>query len=149
MDLGAVIMKFLQHRICNGAAHTAADHADLFLALSNSSLAQGAHEVLEIVTLVQMAELLCGGAHSLDDDGNSPFFGIVIVDSDGNTLAILIYAENDELARLGLLCDQRRFDFVQGHSGPECLFSDDTIHMIPSFPNDEIKTTYILPYTHY
>ena len=132
-------MELLQNGVGDGAAHAAADHADLLLAFGDGSLAQGSHEVLEAIALIQAGQLLGGGAHGLDNNGDGALLGIVVVDGDGDALAVLIHAEDDELARLGLLCDQGRLDLVQGHCGTEGLFSHDAIHTIPSFPNDEMK----------
>ena len=112
MDLGAVIMELLQHGIGNGAAHTAADHADLLLALGLGSLAQGAHEVLQAVALVQALQLLSGGTHGLDDDGDCALLRVVVIDGDGNTLTHLIHAQDDELTRLSFLGDQGRLNLI-------------------------------------
>ena len=86
-----------------------------------------------------MGQLFGGGAHGLDDDGNGALLGIVVINGDGDALTVLIHTQDDELARLGLLGDQGRLDLVQRDCGTEGLFSDDAIHTIPSFPNDEIK----------
>ena len=138
MDLGAVIVEFLQDGIGNGTAHAAADHADLLLTLGLGGLAQGAHEVLQAVALVQALQLLSGGTHGLDDDGDCALFGVVVIDGDGNTFTHLIHTQDDELTRLSLLGDQRRLDLIQSHSRPEFLFSHDTKHTLPSFPNPRI-----------
>ena len=102
--------------------------------MAQRGLAQGAHKILEAVPLVQMAELLRGGAHRLDDDGDGTLLGVVGIDGDGDALALLVHPQDDELSRLGLLGDQRGLDLVQGDGGAQSLFSDDLVHMLPSFP---------------
>ena len=138
MDLGPAVVELLQHGIRDGAADTAAHHADLLLALGLGGLAQGAHKVLEAVALFHAAQLFRGGAHGLDDDGDGALLRVIVVDRYGDSLAVLIHAQDDELARLGLLGDQGCLDLIQGDGGTEGLFSHDTIHSVPSFPNDRI-----------
>ena len=79
-------------------------------------------------------QLLRGGAHGLDDDGDGALLRVIVVDGDGDPLAVLIHAQDDELARLGLLGDQGCLDLVQGNGGTERLFSHDTIHTCSFFP---------------
>ena len=96
------------------------------------------HKVLEAVALFHAAQLFRGGAHGLDDDGDGALLRVIVVDRYGDSLAVLIHAQDDELARLGLLGDQGCLDLIQGDGGTEGLFSHDTIHSVPSFPNDRI-----------
>ena len=58
---------------------------------------------------------------------------IVTVDRNGDTLAILIRTQNDELAGLGLFGNEGRLDLIESHSGSQCLFSYDSVHTPPSF----------------
>ena len=128
MDLGAAVVKFLQHRIRDGAAHAAADHADLLLALGLGGLAQGTHKVVQTLALLLVAQLFGGGSHGLDDDGHGTLLAVIIMDSDGDTLAVLIHAQDDELARLCLFGHHGCLDLIEDHSGLERFFLDDTVH---------------------
>ena len=87
-----------------------------------------------------MEELFRGSTHRLHDNGNRAFFGVVVIDRDRNALAVLIHPEDDKLAGLRLLGDQGRLDLIEGNSGSECLFSHNTIHSFPSFPNVRFVT---------
>ena len=133
MHLGAAVVELLQNGISNGAAHAAADDADLLLALGLGGLAQGADKVVEIVALIQVGELLRGSTDGLDNDGDSALLGVVVVDGDGDTLTVFIHAQDDKLAGLSLLGNQGCLDLVESDSGAKRLFSYDTIHISPSF----------------
>ena len=133
MDLRAAVVELLQNGVCNGAAHTAADHADLLLALGFRGLAQGAHEVMQAVALLLVAELLGGSADSLDNNGNGTLFTVIIVNGNGDPFTVLIHAQDDKLAGLCFLGDHRRLDLVQDHGGLQSLFRHDTIHTLSSF----------------
>ena len=128
MDLSPAVVELLQHGIGNGAAYAAAHYADLLLALGLGGLAQGAYKVVEAVALLLMAELLGGGAHSLNDDGDGALLPIVIMDGDGDTLAVFIYPQDDELARLSLLCHHGGLDLIQDHSRLQSCFCNNAIH---------------------
>ena len=45
--------------------------------------------------------------------GDSPLLAVITGDRNGNALALLIQAKDNELAGLGMLCNKRRFDFKQ------------------------------------
>ena len=120
----------------DGAAHAAAHHADLLLALGLGGLAQGTHKVLQAVALVQVAQLLRGGANRLDDDGDGALLRVKIIDRNRDPLAVLIHPQDDELARLGLFGHQGCLDLIERDGGTEGLFSHNAIHSLPSFPND-------------
>ena len=121
-------MELLQHGVGDGAAYAAADDTDLLLALRLGGAAQGTHEIVETVALLLVAQLLGGGAHGLDDNGHGALLAVIVVDRNGDALALLIHTQDNELARLRLLGDHRRFDLVQDHSGLQRFFSNDAIH---------------------
>ncbi len=77
VDLGAAIVELLQHGVRNGAAHAATHYADLLLALGLSGLTERTDEILQAVTLLLVAELFRGGAHGLNNDGNSALFPVI------------------------------------------------------------------------
>ena len=133
MHFSAAVVELLQDRISDRAANAAADNADLLLTLSFGSLTQGTHKVMEIVALIHVGKLLRGSTDGLDNDGNSALLGVIIVDGDGDTLAVGIHAQDNELAGLGLLGNQRGLDLVESNGGAQGLFSYDTIHIFPSF----------------
>ena len=135
VDLCAAVMELLQNGIRDGAAHAAADDADLLLALGFGGLAQGANEVVQILALLLVAELLGGGAHGLDDDGNGALFTVIVVDGNGNALAVFIHPQDDELAGLCLPGNHRSLDLIQDHGGFQRFFGHDAIHGRSFFPN--------------
>ena len=75
-----------------------------------------------------------GGADDLDDDADGALLTIIIVDGQGDALAVLIHAQDDELAGLGLLGDHGSFDLKENDGRVERLFFYDTIHKSSFFP---------------
>ena len=126
-------MELLEHGIGDGAAHAAADHADLLLALSLCGLAQRADKVLQALPLIQVAQLFRGGAGGLHDDTDCSLFAVIVVDCEGDSLPVFIHTQNDKLAGLCLLRNQRCLNLIQDHRRFERLFSDDSKHSSPSF----------------
>ena len=133
MDLGPAVVELLQHGIGNGAADAAAHHADLLLALGLGGRPQGAHEVMEAVALLLVAELFRGSAHGLHDDGDGALLPVVVMDSDGDTLAIFIHAQDNKLAGLGLLGHHGGLDLIQDHGRLQGCFRNNAIHTLSSF----------------
>ena len=70
----------------NGAAHAAADDADVFQTLDLSGLAQGSHKVMHGLTLFEGVELHGTCADNLKNDGNGAGFAVKSGDSQGDTL---------------------------------------------------------------
>ena len=135
MDLSAIVMELLQHGIRNGAANAAAHNGDLLLALGLGGLAQGSHEVCQAIAFLHVAELHSGGANRLNNDGDGALFGIIGVDGDGDTLAVFIRPQDDELTGLSFFGNEGRFDLIESYGGPQCLFSHDSVHIgVSSFP---------------
>ena len=89
----------------------------------------------EILALLLVAELLGGGAHGLDDDGNGALFTVIVVDGDGDALAVFIHPQDDELAGLCLPGNHRSLDLIQDHGGFQRFFGHDAIHGRSFFPN--------------
>ena len=133
MDLGPAIVELLQHRIGDGAADAATHYADLFLALSLSGLTQRTDEIVQAITLLLVAELFRGGAHGLHDDRNGALFPVIVMDGDGDTLAIFIHPQDDELARLCLLGHHGSLDLIQDHGRLQGCFCNNAIHTLSSF----------------
>ena len=134
MDLGSAVVELLQNGIRDGAAHAAADDTDLLLALGFGGLAQGAHKVVQILALLLVAELFGGGAHGLDNDGDSALLAVIVMDGDGDTLAVFIHPQDDELAGLCLFGNHRSLDLIQDHGGFQRFFGHDAIHGRSFFP---------------
>ena len=62
-------------------------------------------------------------------------FGIIGVDGDGDTLAVFIRPQDDELTGLSFFGNEGCFDLIESHGGPQCLFSHDSVHIgVSSFP---------------
>ena len=126
-------MELLQNGIGNGAANAATDHAHLLLTLRLGGLAQRADKVGKAVAFLHVAQLHRGGAHGLNDDGDGSFLRVVGVNGNGDAFTVLVYAQDNELSGLGLFGHQGRLDLIEGHGGPKCLFSYDSVHTAPSF----------------
>ena len=71
-----------------------------------------------------------GGLHH---DGDGALFSVPARYGDGDTLALLIQTEDDELTRLRMLCDKRSFEF----SNRQIVFA--------SFRKRLVTTLYICP----
>ena len=121
-------MELLQNGIRDGAADAAAHHADLLLALGLGGTAQRADEIVQAVALLLVAQLLGSGAHRLNDDGNGALLAVIVMDRNGDTLTILIHAQNDELAGLRLLGHHGCLDLIEDHSGFQRFLFHDAIH---------------------
>ena len=108
------------HLFCDGvsdrAADAAADNADLLEPVHLGRAAEGADEVGDIVALLNGVEHLRGAAGGLHHDGDGALFSVPARYGDGDTLALLIQTEDDELTRLRMLCDKRSFDLEQADS---------------------------------
>ena len=128
MNLCAAIVEFLQHGISDGATNAAAHHADLLLTLGLGRLTQRANEVLQVIALLLVAQLLGGGTDSLDDDGHRALLAVIVVNGDGDTLAVLIHTQDDELTGLRLLRHHGSLDLVEDHSGFQSFFCHNAIH---------------------
>lgn len=127
-DLTAHIVESLSYRESYRAADTASDDADLLETLELGSGTEGTDEVPDIFALVFIIELKSGRADDLEDDPYGACGAVVAGDGEGDTLALLIDAEDNELTGLSLCGDERSLDIHHGDSGIEGLFADYFIH---------------------
>ena len=128
-DLRPEAVELLGHGHRDGAAHAAADDADLPDAVGMGGDAQGTDEVLDGLALVLGVQKLGGGADDLEDDLDGALSGIGSGHGQRNALAFLIDPENDELAGLGLPGHHRGQDLHLGHGGVQFFFADDLVHV--------------------
>ena len=131
------IMDFIPKNVTllpNTSGARNADEAVRIARLSRE-VGQGANEVVQILALLLVAELLGGGAHGLDNDGNGALFAVIVVDGDGDALAVFIHPQDDELAGLCLPGNHRSLDLIQDHGGFQRFFGHDAIHGRSFFPN--------------
>ena len=128
MDFRAAVVELLQNGVGDGTADTAADDADLLLALGLGRTAERADKVLKELAFGLVSELFGGGADRLYDDGDGALLPIVVVDGDGDSFTVFIDAQDDKLTGLGLLRYHRRLDLVESHGGLERFFFHDAIH---------------------
>ena len=119
---------FLATGVGDGAAHAAADDGHLFQALRLGGAAQGAHEVVKAIALLQVVEQLGGGPHDLEDDGDGALLPVKVGDGQGDALPVLVDPEDDELARLRLFGDEGGVDDHPGDGGVQRLFFQYEIH---------------------
>ena len=103
-------MHFLGDGVRYRAADAAADDTDLLQALHLGSLAERSDYIGNNVALLDSVEHSGGAARSLNHNGNGALLTIPSCDGDGNTLALLVKAENHELTGLRMLCDQGSLD---------------------------------------
>ena len=79
--------------------HAAADHAKPEPSTSGGT-AQRAHKVVDAVAHVQAVQLHGGAADDLEDDLHGTGLAVVTGDRQGDALAVLKRADNDELTGL-------------------------------------------------
>jgi len=100
------------------------------MALGVCRYAHGTHEVLDGIALVLVIEQLRGRADDLKDDLRGALFGVCARHSQWDTLASLIHAQDDKLARLGFPGHQRRFDLHLGDGGIQRLLTNNLVHKL-------------------
>ena len=118
-DLGTLLMQCLGHGQRNGTADAAADHTDVLQALNLGGLAQRADEVMHGLALLEGVQLHGTGTHNLEDDGHSARITVIARDGQGDSLGVLLGADNDKLAGLRLFGDERRMNPKLGYGGVE------------------------------
>ena len=128
MNLRAAVVELFQNRVGNGAADAAAHHADLLLALRLGRTAQRANEIVETIALLLVAQLFSSGTHRLNNDGNGTLLAVIVMDRNGDTLTILIHAQNDELSGLRLLGHHGCLDLIEDHGRFQRFLFHDAIH---------------------
>ena len=133
VDLNARLFESLRRRIRNRAANAAADHANALFALDVGGLTKRAHEVLNVVALVEAAEQLRGQTDLLEDDCYRALFAVVARDRQRYALGFVIDAENDELTGFRLFGNERSFDLHVRHRGIEFLFARNFVHFFHPF----------------
>ena len=88
------------------------------LGLADEKTEHDAHVVvMDSDQLLLVVELLGGSTNDLVDDGNGTCLAVIGSDGQGDTLAVLIHTQDDELAGLSLSCHHGSFDLHQGDSG--------------------------------
>ena len=116
-------------RIGNRRSDAAADHANtLCVRVNMRGYAERADKVQNTIALLQRIEQLCRSAYNLINDRHRPGLAVIIRDGQRHALALLIDAENDELARLRFFGDVRRLHLHQSHAVIEGAFSYDFVH---------------------
>ncbi len=90
---------------------------------------QRPHDILDEPADLLRRQLQGGLAHGLVDDRDRPGIGVGVGDGQGNPLAVLIESNDDELAGLALLRDQRRFDHHSVHVSRDPLMDDYLVHV--------------------
>src|SRR5699024_10339795 len=138
VDHAALLVQLAGNGQGNGAAHAAAHHADLFQTFGLGGAAQGAHKIMDFVAHLQGVQLHGGVAHDLEDDVHRAGLPVVAGDGQGDALALLQRADDDELARLRLLGDQGRLDAELGHSRVQLDLLRDPVHGENSFIYDSL-----------
>ena len=117
MDLAALFVELLGHRIRNGAAHAAAYHSHLLEAFGMGGSTQGAHEIRQGFPGLLVGQLDGGAAHQLVDDGDVALFPVIIGYGKGDALALFVHPQDDKLARLRLGSHPGRMDHHTVYGG--------------------------------
>ena len=129
----ALLVQLLGDGQSDGAAHAAADDADLLQALHLGGAAQRAHKIVDALAHLQAVQLHGGAAHDLEDDIHGALLAVVTGHGQGDALAVLKRAHNDKLARLCLFGNERGFNDHLCHGGVQRDLFSDLIHCVCSF----------------
>ena len=123
----------LGHGIRDGVAHAAANHADALEAFHVGGTAQRPDKVRDAVSRLEEIEHTGRLPDGLHHDGHSALLGVRGGDGDGNTLAVLVQPEDDELAGSRLAGDQRSLDheFYDGLRFVQRPLADNFEHIYP------------------
>ena len=129
VHIRARLVQRLGLRIGDGDAQTPADDRDLFalLALELARLAQRADEILQRLALLERVQPARGRADLLKNDRDRALFPVIARDGQRDTLALLVDAQDDELARLRLSRNARRLDLHQRHRVVQAAFGYDWV----------------------
>ena len=133
VDHTALLVQLAGNGQSDGAADAAAHDTDLLQALGLGGAAQRADEVVDAVACVQAVQLHGGTADDLEDDVHGALFAVVTGHGQGDALAVLERAHNDELARLCLFGNERGFNDHLRHGGVQRDFFCDLVHCVSSF----------------
>src|SRR5699024_5764052 len=136
VDHTALLMQLAGDGQGDGAAHAAAHHADLFQARSLGGAAQRPDKIVDFVAHVQGVQLDGGVAHDLEDDIHRAGLPVVAGNGQGDALAVLQRADDDELPRLRIAGDQGRLDAELGHGRVQGDLLCDPVHGENSFIYD-------------
>ena len=117
----------------DGAAHAAADDADLLQALGLGGAAQRADEIVDALAHLKAVQLHRGTTDDLEDDVHGALLPVVACDGEGDTLAVLERAHNDKLARLCLFGNEGGFNDHLCNGGVERHLFRDLVHCVCSF----------------
>ena len=117
MHLAAYLMELLCNGVCDSTANTAAYNSYLLETFCMSCSAERACKVMKTFALVHMIKLFGSCTNYLEDNGNSTLFSVKISYCKGDSLAVLICSENDELTGLRLFCNCGSFDIHKCYSG--------------------------------
>ena len=91
-------------------------------------LAEGAGEIEEEVAFLEGVDFFRGTADGLGDDGHGAGCGVIVADGQGDALAELVDAYDDELAREGRFGHTRGEDLHLGDGGRKEAFAYDLEH---------------------
>ena len=133
MDHTALLVQLAGNGQSDGAADAAAHDTDLLQALGLGGAAQRADKIVDTIACIQAVQFHGGTAHDLENDIHSALFAVVTGHGQGDALAVLERAHNDELARLCLFGNERGFNDHLRHGGVQRDFFCDLVHCVSSF----------------
>ena len=111
----------------DGQAHAAAEH-DHAVALELGGVAERAGDVLELVTLVVGREHLGRLADDHEDELDPALLGVPAGERERDAFALLVRADHQELAGMGLLGHLRRLHAELEHLLRELRLFEDLVH---------------------
>ena len=132
VDNAALLVEFTGDGQRNGAAHAAADDADLLQAFHLGGAAQRADEVVDALTHFEAVQLHGGAADDLEDDVYSTLLAVIACDGEGDALAVFKRAHNDKLAGLCLFGNERGFNDHLCNGGVQRHLFRDLVHCVCS-----------------
>ena len=93
-------------------------------------VAQGAYHVVDLISLVQVAELGGGESHFLYYQCDGAFLYVGICDGQWHSLTVSIYSDDDKVASLAAFGNQRRLYVETINLLGILYFSDNLVHSV-------------------
>ena len=131
-------MQLLCYGQSDSAADAAADDADVLETLKMGGNAEGTDEVLNVLTYLLVVELFGSCADNLENDPYGACLAVIVSDGKGDTLAVSINAQDDELTGLGLGRNEGSFNVHHRYGGVEFFLCYDFVHFCFAIPFKKI-----------
>ena len=126
--LAAHFMQLLCNGQSDGAADAAADDANALQPFDMGCNAKGTDEILNVFAFFFCIKQSCCCADNLENDSYCALFSVITRNGQGDSLAVFVDAQNDELTGFCLFRHEGSFDFHHGDGRIEFFSQCNLIH---------------------